>query len=254
MNIAIITGASSGIGREFALAIDRIFSNLDEIWLIARRTERMEELSRSLFTKTRIFTMDLSNEESIRRFRGELKRMDSVVRILVNCAGFGYIGRFADISLREQADMIAINCAALTKLTYCCIPYMKKNSRIIQLASSAAFLPQPGFAVYSATKSYVLSFSRALSEELRKDKIYVTAVCPGPVDTEFFCKAEKYGRTMSVKKLTMVTAQRVVKEAIRASYRKKTISVCSLPIKMFHSMTKLLPHGPILRLLGGLRS
>ena len=124
---------------------------------------------------------------------------------------------------------------------------MKKNSRIIQMASSAAFLPQQNFAIYAATKSYVLSFSRALAEELRKEKIYVTTVCPGPVDTEFFTIAEQYDSTLAIKKFTMVTAQKVVHDALLASYHKRTLSVCSIPIKAFEVVAKLIPHGILLQ-------
>lgn len=143
--------------------------------------------------------------------------------------------------------MIRLNCEALTNITHRIIPYMQKNSRIIQLASSAAFLPQLDFAVYAATKSYVLSFSRALREELKGKGIYVTAVCPGPVDTPFFDIAEKTGTTLSIKKYTMVKPGRVVSLALRDSYRKRAMSVCSLPIQAFGVLAKLMPHGALLK-------
>ena len=131
-------------------------------------------------------------------------------------------------------------------MTWYCVPYMRKNSRIIQLASSAGFFPQKNFAIYAASKSYVLSFSRALREELRKKGIWVTAVCPGPVETEFFDIAEKYGSTLAVKKLTMVSADKVVRTALRDSRDKKAISVCSIPIKAFHVVTKIIPDSIIM--------
>ena len=242
MNIAIITGASSGMGQEFAVQFDALFTNMDEIWLIARRRERMEELAKVLKTKCRIIDMDVTNAVSMKQFEELLQIAKPQIRILVNCAGFGLMGSVEKLSLEEQLSMIKLNCEALMEMTYYCLPYMKANSRIIQLASSAAFLPQENFAVYAATKSFVLSFSRALNQELKKKKIYVTSVCPGPVDTEFFDIAEKYGKTLAVKKLTMVSAQRVVKQAIRDSYAKKDISVCSLPIQAFLVAGKLLPH------------
>jgi len=169
--------------------------------------------------------------------------------MLINCAGFGLMGSVEELSLEEQLAMIRLNCEALTEMTYRCLPYMRKNSRIIQLASSAAFLPQENFAVYAATKAYVHSFSRALGQELQKRKIYVTSVCPGPVNTEFFTIAEKYGETLAVKKLTLVPARRVVKKAIRDSHDKKQVSVCSFPIQAFHVLCKLLPHAVIFRLM-----
>ena len=119
---------------------------------------------------------------------------------------------------------------------------MKQGGRIIQLASSAAFLPQPKFSVYAATKSYVLSFSRALNEELRKHKIYVTAVCPGPVDTEFFDRAEKGADTLFIKKLVMARPEKVVAKALLDARNKKEISVYGLLMQLFYVMSKILPH------------
>ena len=145
--------------------------------------------------------------------------------------------------------MIDLNCHALTEMTYFCIPYMKKNSRIIQLASSAAFLPQPDFAVYAASKSYVYSFSRALARELAPRKIYVTAVCPGPVDTPFFDIAEKSGSMLGIKKLTIAKADKVVRQAIADSYKKKENSVYSRVIRSFELLAKVVPHSVILKMI-----
>lgn len=241
-NIAIITGASSGMGMEFAFQIDCLYTKIDEIWLISRREDRLTELAKLLETKTKIISADLANELDLKALSIFLQEENPKIRILVNAAGLGHMGSFRHIPLKEQLNMIDVNIRALTELTYLCLPYMPKNARIIQLASSAAFLPQKNFAVYAATKSYVLSFSRALSEELRKSKIYVTTVCPGPVDTPFFPLAGKYGNALAFKEKIMVPADKVVKQALFDSHRKKQISVYSLPIKAFFIVSKLLPH------------
>lgn len=272
-NIILITGASSGIGQEFAWQLDPYFDTIDEIWLIARNKEKLSQTAAYMRHKTRILSMDLTKEAQLERLSDTLADHNVCIRMLVNCAGYGLMGAFdsswqssehssqhssgrstehsSDQSCGQdspdgQLGMIRLNCEALTHVTYCCLPYMSKGSRIIQLSSSAAFLPQPGFAVYAASKSYVLSFSRALGEELRQREIYVTSVCPGPVDTPFFDIAEKYGSTLGFKKYTMVDVERVVAQAIRHSYYKKTMSVCSLPIKAFHVLTKCVPHQAIL--------
>ena len=261
-NIILITGASSGIGREFAMQLDPHFTNIDEIWLISRRKDKLAEVAASLQHKTRILAMDITKEAQLERLTDTLDDRNACIRMLVNCAGYGLMGAFgpsdksSDKAFEEDAafedgpdgqlGMIRVNCEALTHITYRCLPYMAKGSRIIQLASSAAFLPQPYFAVYAATKSYVLSFSRALGEELKQKEIYVTSVCPGPVDTPFFETAEKTGKTLALKKYTMVSAGRVVEQAIRDSYYKRPMSVCSLPIQAFHVMTKCVPHQIIL--------
>ena len=245
-NIVIITGASSGMGQEFAIQLDRLLHKTDEIWLIARRKERLEELSKLLDIPTKVIPMDVTKEQDMLSFQKILEAKQPMIRLLVNCAGFGLMGRFDEITIEEQIGMLRVNCEALTKMTWYCVPYMRKNSRIIQLASSAGFFPQKNFAIYAASKSYVLSFSRALREELRKKGIWVTAVCPGPVETEFFDIAEKYGSTLAVKKLTMVSADKVVRTALRDSRDKKAISVCSMPIKAFHVVTKIIPDSIIM--------
>lgn len=251
--IIIVTGASSGIGQEFAFQLDQIMHNMDEIWLIARRKERLLELAKLLDIPARVIAMDVTKEQDILTFRKLLKTEKVSVCMLVNCAGFGLMGRFDTLNIEEQTAMLEVNCKALTRLTYECVPYMCRNGRIIQLASSAAFVPQKNFAIYAATKSYVLSFSRSIREELKEKSIWVTAVCPGPVETEFFDIAEKYGSTLAVKKLTLVSPQRVVKAALLDSYDRKALSVCSFPIKAFGIISKFIPHNWILQIMNFLK-
>ena len=142
--------------------------------------------------------------------------------------------------------MIDLNCKALTRMTLTCLPYMSVGSRILNLASAAAFCPQPGFAVYAATKSYVLSFSRALGAEVKQKSIYVTAVCPGPVDTAFF---EVSGPTDSrLKEKVMVKAPQVVRRALLDARARKAVSVYGIPMKGAQIAAKLLPHALVLRL------
>ncbi|MCI9219707.1 MAG: SDR family NAD(P)-dependent oxidoreductase [Lachnospiraceae bacterium] len=249
MNIIIITGASSGIGKEFARQTDAHFNCIDEFWLVARSQDRLQQLAGTLRHRTRIFAMDITRTDSLDLLEDTALRYNAAVRMLINCAGYGIMGNFCEQDAELASGMIQVNCRALTDLTHRMIPYMRWGSRIIQMASSAAFLPQPGFAVYAATKAYVLSFSRALGEELRNAGIYVTSVCPGPVDTPFFDIAEATGSTLAVKKYTMVDAERVVSLALRDSYRKRTMSVCSLPIKAFRILSKTLPHSAVLHVM-----
>lgn len=248
-NIIVITGASSGIGMEFALQMDRYFRNIDEFWLIARDSCRLKETARVLKHKTRLFSIDVTDSDRLNVLEDCVIRRNAIVRMLINCAGYGIMGSFSRSENSLQTGMIRVNCQALTELTHRMIPYMRPGSRIIQMASSAAFLPQPDFAVYAATKSYVLSFSRALGTELKEAGISVTAVCPGPVDTPFFDIAEALGSTLAVKKYTMVPADRVVALALKDSYNKRSVSVCSLPMKSFMVLCKIVPHGKILKIL-----
>jgi len=250
MNVIIITGASSGIGMEFALKMDHYFNNIDEFWLVARRETKLRETAEALRHKTRLFPVDVTDSTQLDFLEDTLIRENGTVRILVNCAGFGLMGSFSEQMLEGTLDMIRLNCIALTELTHRVIPYMRRNSRIIQLASSAAFLPQPDFAVYAATKAYVLSFSRALGEELKSLGIQVTSVCPGPVDTPFFDIAEQSGaKRLALKRHIMVSPERVVAQALRDSYFKRELSVCGLPVKSFHVLTKAVPHRLIFTVL-----
>ena len=241
-NIIIVTGASSGMGKEFVKQVDVKFPKVDEIWLIARRKESLEELSKISNHRCRVLAYDLCEKQALEEIKRQLEDEQPEITMLVNSAGYGILGPFDSTCVEEQTGMVSLNCEALTAITYLCIPYMRKGGRIIQLASSAAFLPQPKFAVYAATKSYVLSFSRALKEELRSRHIYITAVCPGPVNTEFFERAEKGSDTLFIKKIVMAKPEKVVAKALLDARNKKDVSVYSLPIQVFYLASKVLPH------------
>lgn len=250
MKVIIITGASSGLGAEFARQLDEELPSVEEFWLVARRRERMEVLAGKLKHPVRIFAEDVREPFFYETLGQQLKKAHADVKMLVNCAGYGIVGKVAERSVEELSGMVDVNCRALTALTSICIPYMKQNARILQMASSAAYLPQPNFAVYAATKAYVLSYSRALAKELCRQGICVTAVCPGPVATEFFETAEQYGASYGFKKYFRMQPEAVVAEAIRASKRKQTVVTPGLPMKGFRILTKFLPHEIILQVLG----
>ncbi len=249
MKIAVVTGASSGMGREAVKQLAERFAALDEIWVIARRRERLEELQQMSCRPLRLFALDLSDPDSLICLRKALEEQNPQVRILVNAAGYGKIGPVGSQSLEEETGMVHLNCEVLCGVTHVVLPYLADNSRILQFASSAAFLPQPNFAVYAATKAFVLSYSRALHAELRKRHIAVTAVCPGPVKTEFFEVAETGGKTPFYKKLFMAAPEKVVKKAITDSMMGKTLSVYGISMKVFGLVCKLVPHDLILKLL-----
>ena len=250
MKIAVVTGASSGMGREFVRQISSFYRSLDEIWVIARRRERLEELRGESRVPLRIFEGNLIKKQVYRELSCALEEEQPDILMLVNAAGFGKSGSveaIASVDFRAQTDMVDLNCRALTRMTLFCLPYLGRGSRIINLASAAAFCPQPGFAVYAATKSYVLSFSRALGAELRRRGIYVTAVCPGPVDTEFFNISGAL--TNPLKKLTMAKAEDVVRRALKDSRAGREMSVYGIAMRAAFLGTRLVPHGLIMKLM-----
>lgn len=188
MRIGIITGASSGLGWAYARHVDKILE-LDELWLIARREERLVALAEELETDCRILALDLTEEESILTLRRTLEEERPQVELLVSAAGFGKFGRAEDLSLEETGDMISLNCRAAAEVTRVCIPYLHRGSRVLEVASCAAFQPLPAMGVYAATKAFVLHYTRALREELSPRGVLVTAVCPYWIKTEFMAVA-----------------------------------------------------------------
>jgi len=241
MKIAIITGATSGMGRRMAIEIDDNIPNIQEFWLIGRRKDRLKELSAELHRPCRLLDEDLQSLDALDRFNKILNFEQPEIVFLVNAAGYGKIGNVNKLSLNDQLGMVDLNIRVLTGLCKLCLPYMSRHSRIINFASSAAFLPQPAFAVYAASKSYVLSLSRSLNAELNGSGCYVTAVCPGPVRTEFFGVAETTGQIPIYKYLFMADPINVCHKALQDSIIKSDISVYGFSMKLFRILTKILP-------------
>ncbi len=236
-NIAIITGASSGLGREFVLQVAKRYPKLDEIWIIARRIDRLYELACNIEAPNAPhivpLALDLCNKSDIVRFKRLLKFVAPNVYLLINSAGYGRLGSFIELEEDDQLGMIDLNCRALTQITYSCIPYMPSRSCIIQVASSAAFMSQKNFAIYSATKAYVDSFSLAIRRELAPLEINVTSVCPGPVETEFFQMADPEGKTAFYKEIVKADKTKVVRKALNDAARRKRRSIYGVAMKAF---------------------
>lgn len=254
--IAIITGASSGLGAEFALQIEKRYY-LDEIWMIARRASPMRELAEK-FLKSRavVLNLDLTSRTDLLALEKRLAEEKPEIQFLVNNAGYGKYGPFAELGLDEQIKMIELNVGALTYLTRIAIPYMKPGSSIVQVASSAAFSPSPFFSVYAATKSFVVSLSDALGYELRDQGIHVLAVCPGPVETEFFAVAQKneymkdkVGEAEPANRVLYAAARDVVSRALSDLEKGRRHSVFSFPMKLFAGTAALVPTSLKLRVM-----
>lgn len=239
MKIAVITGASSGMGREFVRQLEAT-EKFDEIWVIARRKERLLSLKEEIKTPLRAIALDLSRAESFDEYKTLLGVEKPEVSVLVNGSGFGKFGAFTDIPLDTQLEMIDLNEKALVAMTYLTLPYMKEGGRIYQIGSLSSFQPVPYIGVYGATKSFVLSFSRALGRELKGRGIRVLAVCPGWVRTEFFDRAVTDDTITYYNRY--YDADQVVRRALRDMKKGKDVSVCGFPIRAQVLLVKLLPH------------
>ncbi len=242
MNIAVITGASSGIGREFALSIDNN-EELDEIWLIARREERLADLGKQLSAKSRVLALDLCDSKSFEVYKVLLEEYNPNIKWLVNASGFGVMGDWSETSNDVQMRMVDLNIKALVSMTNMSIPYMKKGSCILQMGSASVFNPLPYFNIYASTKSFVRHYTRALHEELKSLGINVSVVCPGWVRTDFFDHTNDDNVRYSPKSYKPMTeAKDVVRRALRDVKRNKALSIYGWFTKTQHIMSKLLPH------------
>lgn len=241
--ITIVTGASSGMGREFVRQLDTCLKTVDEIWVIARREDRLLELKESMSNiAVRVVPMDICKETDLDSLRFMLEEEKPEVRLLINAAGVGRAGRFDQITLIEATNMINLNNKALVAVTHIVLPYMAKVSNIIQVASASAFMPQKEFAVYAASKAFVLNFARALRAELKESGIIVTTVCPGPVDTEFLSISNAGQEQKPMKKLVTANVEPVVAKALRDAKAGKELSIYGLPMKAVWVASKILPH------------
>jgi short-subunit dehydrogenase len=250
--IDIITGASSGMGVCFAKELFLEF-NSDEIWLFARRKNLLEKVKteveslkseckkNSKIPIIKIFDVDLTGVDGAKKVKEILEKENNQeelnIRVLVNNAGFGTYGEFINTDTDREMEMVELNCTSLTGITGYSLPYMKSGSRIINTASLASFLPLGNFAVYGATKSYVLSLSVALAAELKPKGISVTALCPGPVSTEFANVASKGARKEVRHGLS---PEKTVRHAVKASRRKKLYSMYAFKWKFKATASKFI--------------
>ncbi|MDO4437818.1 MAG: SDR family NAD(P)-dependent oxidoreductase [Coriobacteriaceae bacterium] len=242
--IAIVTGASSGLGREFVKQIDASPDwNLDEIWVVARRKDRLEALQRTCQTTIRPFCLDLTDAESFDVIEGTLEQTPGAeVSLLVNNAGFGVFGSVASQNRDAGGTMARLLMLAPVELIYRTLPYMRAGSRIINIASVAAFLPQPNLAVYSAAKRFVLDLSRSLDAELGCANIHVTAVCPKFMQTEFLDKPGDATAARAMIAIGFERADRVVTKALQASRAGRDLCIPSVDMKAYYAASKLLPY------------
>ncbi len=247
MKIAIVTGASSGMGREFVKQLPA-YVQVDEIWAIARREDALVQLAAEVSTPVRPLSLDLCDNGSFLRLKDLLTEEKPQIALLVNAAGFGKFGDFSDIPMEDDLRMIDLNCKALVAVTRLCLPYMEKGSHVLQLDSLSAFQPVPYITTYGATKAFVLSYCRAMNQELKPKGIRMMAMNPGWVKTEFFNHALQTNGSKVQYYNHLYEAADVVATGLKHLYKtRKDYSVHGFPIQMQVRLVKLLPHSIVMK-------
>lgn len=246
-HIAVITGASSGMGREFVRQLDGCF---DEIWGIGLEMKLLEQVKSETKTPFKALSLDLTKEENFDVYKKLLDSEEIVVDWLVNASGFGKFGRYDEIDVDVSANMVDLNCKALLKMTEITLPYMQKDGKITNIASVAGFQPIPYIATYGATKAFVISYSRALNQEVKHLGISITTVCPYWTKTRFFDRATKTNSKTEVvsKYVVMYQPEKVVAKAIKDTRKRKELSIYGFIARSQVRLVNMLPKKAVMNI------
>ena len=235
--VAVVTGATGGIGRAFAEALLRE-EGVEELWAVSRTAEKLERLRDELGERVVPLAADLATSEGLRAVESALQEARPTIAYLVNNAGAAKMGAWNEFPVDEIERTVALNCTAVAALCRICLPFMGEGSRILNVSSASAFQPTPYLALYAATKSFELSYSRALGAELAGTGVTVCAVCPSWVDTDLLLR-EVNGRRVAFPGL--VAPEKVAERALRDARRGCALSVFPLYAKYLHAASKLMP-------------
>lgn len=241
MKAAIITGASAGLGREFLRQTPALYPDIEEYWLIARRKDKLLEAAAEIPVQCRILPLDLTKDESYEKLAAELEKVKPEVWMLINNSGCGFLGNVGEGELANQTAMIDLNLKGLTAVTHTVIPYMPKGSRIINVSSIASFCPNTRMTVYSASKAYVTAFNFGIAEELKPKGITATAVCSGPMDTDFIYTGAIKGNSKTFDTLPYCDPVKVARGALIAAGLGKTVYTPKAFYKLYRVLAKVMP-------------
>lgn len=238
--IAVITGANSGFGREFVKIVSQR-DDVSEIWAVARNEEKLKLISEEFGDQIRTFSMDLTDRECYGRLQEYLNNEDVNVKYLVNNAGFAKFCSYDDIGVNESLNMIDLNIGAVVALGLICIPHMEKGSHIINIASQASFFPLPYQNIYSSTKSFVRNYTRALNVELKDRGIHAIAVCPGWMKTGLLDRGTIGAEKATTNFVGLRTPEDVARKAFKDTLKGKDMSTYGAFVKVTHVLSKIVP-------------
>lgn len=249
MKIALLTGASSGLGKEFARKIHTVFPEIDEVWCAARRLDRLEELKNEIKdVKIVPISADITKEEDRKAIFSRIKAENAQISLLINNAGCGFHGGFSSSDISEQERCMNLNVVAMTRITRSALDFMPEGARILTTSSIASFVPNANMAVYSASKAYATFFSRALNEELRASHRSATAVCPAPMNTEFLTVGHVKGNSKTFDRLPYCNVEKVALGALRAAKKRKAVYTPRAFYKFYRLLVRLLPDSLLVKL------
>ena len=245
--IAIITGASTGLGREF-VRILKEKKDIDEVWAIARHRDKLDKLRRQMGAKVIPISLDLSRSALIEEFGHRLAQSSVEIRYLVNNAGYAKFCSYGDLSVADSLNMIDLNIGGVVAMGLICIPYMPAGSHIINIASQAAFQPLPYQNLYSSTKAFVRNYTRALHVELKDRGISATAVCPGWLKTDLYDRANIGAMKATSNFFGMTTPDKIARKAVADADKGKDLSIYGLYVNFCHIGAKLLPQRAVMKI------
>ena len=250
MNIAIITGASSGLGMEYAKSVIEKYTEMDEIWLIARRKERLEQFAREHSQiAIRCIALDLCEDEAYDSFAEILEAEKPNIQILINNAGFEKTGRLDEMKKENILYMINLNVKALTMMNRICFPYMRKGAFAILTCSVASFCPVPSQTIYSSTKAYVRYMGRALREEMRKKGVNILTICPGNMNTEMNPKGGS-SQSKNVDRLPFLDMEVLTRKSLDKASKGKAIYTPGVFYKGYRTISKIIPTAWMIKITG----
>ena len=246
MKIAVITGASSGLGAEFLNTVINEYPNLDEYWIIARRKDRLEKLAQKYKTKRIVtVTADLSDMESYKGIAELLKQAHPVIKVLINNAGYAKSGAFSQMESSDILNMISVNIKGMTMIQKICLPYMRAGSFTVITCSVSSFVPVPNQAIYSASKKYVYYWGKALREELIGKDINILLLCPGNMDTEMNPK----GQDGKAGGLPFLDMKKITLKALKKAARGSAVYTPGAFYKLYRVTGKLAPSSLMVKIV-----